>query len=93
MDLYYHIKIGIVTSATAASTTIPAASRNTIKIEKNGTPGKQRNMAAPAAELGSFTGSIPDWTAPTRGRRKSQKVGMNCSAMITADCLHTGRGL
>ena len=85
----YHTNIGFSTPATAASTTIIAASRNTKKIEKNGIPGKQRNMAAPAPELGSFTGSMPDWTAPARGRRKSQNVGMNCSAMITADCLHT----
>ena len=87
--VHYHINIGFSTPATAASTTIIAASRKTKKIEKNGIPGKQRNMAAPAPELGSFTGSMPDWTAPARGRRKSQKVGMNCSAMITADCLHT----
>jgi hypothetical protein len=89
--MYYHTNIGFATSATAASTTIPAAKRKTTNINKNGIPGKQRNLAAPEAVLGNFqyAGNIPDDMAPVRGRTKSQKVGMNCSAMINADCLHT----
>ena len=54
--------------------------------------GKQRNLAAPEAllRLGfHIGGNIPDDMAPVRGRTKSQKVGMNCSAMINADCWHT----
>jgi len=85
--MYYHTNIGFATSATAASTTIPAAKRKTTNINKNGIPGKQRNLAAPEAVLGNFqyAGNIPDDMAPVRGRTKSQKVGMNCSAMINAD--------
>lgn len=88
---YSGTNIGFATSATAASTTIPAAKRKTTNINKNGIPGKQRNLAAPEAVLGNFqyAGNIPDDMAPVRGRTKSQKVGMNCSAMINADCLHT----
>lgn len=76
------------TPATVTSTTTIAATMKKAKIEMNGSPGQQRKPTAPAALLGSFTGNMPDWTAPTRGRRKSQKVGINCSAMITEDCSH-----
>ena len=86
--MYYHTNIGFGTSATAASTTIPAAKRKTTNINKNGIPGKQRNLAAPEAVLGNFqyAGNIPDDMAPVRGRTKSQGVIINDYFVLITPC-------